>query len=449
MPGSRDARRSSGLLARCIGVLVLVALPAVALHGDAEVPQAALFLSSVPINAEVVMDGQRLEARTPLLLRAVAPGKHGFLVSAEGFPPQVLELELEAGEVRTLGVDLAAAFLRMAFPEEATVVLAGTEELAPQRLFQVPQGRYSLRREDGALALEPEYPGEGWIRGLTLSLPLSLAFAAVLTAHDVYYPKRLGLSLGPTLSLSPATLSAYGVSLAVGAFDLALLASRARFRRSFSYTVVPVERSLAAAREYYDKGEGFLSLGQLEEALRMYAAVMEEFPDSLLSAEALFKSARIHFLTGQDDLAIVELTLVVDRYPLPDLYDKARKNLADLLLRRRSYEQCLEQLAAMVFPDPQYSREEVDLFAAEVLEAWFASDATVLPRLVEAYEVLAEGYPGSSGRGLYLYRLAYYLHLADRDAEAAAALDRIPVQQQETALQERIEALRRSLSAGG
>jgi tetratricopeptide (TPR) repeat protein len=414
-----------------------------------EPPQAVLFVVSAPMGAGVVLDGEPLEARTPLLLRSLAPGRHTVLVSAEGYPPQEQQVDLGAGEVAQVRVDLSAAFVRLGLPEESTVRVGKSDPGAGQKLLQLPLGRYRLRRDEGELRLQPEHPAEGWIRGLSLALPLSLAFAGVLTAHDVYYPKRLALDLGPSVSLSPATISAYGISVAIGAVDLGLLARRARFRRTFSYTSVPVERSLATAAALYQQAEDYLSRGQLQEALRAYASVMSGFPDSLLFPEALFKSARIHFLTGEDDLAIAEFGLLAERYPLPDLYDRARRGLADLMLRRRAFEQCLQQLAAMVFSDPAYAREETELFAAQTLEDWFAADVTVLPRVIEAYQALADRYPGSTGSAVYLYRLAYYLHLADRDAEAAAALQRVPAGQGDSALRERIEALRRALSAGG
>lgn len=414
-----------------------------------QAPQAVLFVVSAPMGASVIVDGEPLEARTPLLLRSLAPGRHTVLVTAEGYPPQERRVELGAGEVAQVRVDLSAAFVRLGLPEESAVRVGKTEQGAGRELLQLPLGRYRLRREEGELRLQPEHPAEGWIRGLSLALPLSLTFAGVLTAHDVYYPKRLALDLGPSVSLSPATISAYGVSLAIGAFDLGLLVRRARFRRTFNVTSVPAERSLATAAALYEQAEDYLSRGQLPEALRAYASVMSGFPDSLLFAQALYKSARIHFLTGEDDLAIAEFGLLAERYPLPELYDKARRGLADLMLRRRAFEQCLQQLAAIVFSDPQYAREDTELFAAQTLEDWFAAEVTVLPRVVEAYRALADRYPGSAGSALYLYRLAYYLHLAERDAEAAAALQRVPAGQGDSALRERIEALRRVLSAGG
>jgi tetratricopeptide (TPR) repeat protein len=188
-----------------------------------------------------------------------------------------------------------------------------------------------------------------------------------------------------------------------------------------------------------------LALGQLEEALRFYTRVLEGYKDSPLYPYALFKTARIHFLTGEDSLATIEFNLVADHYPLPDLYDKAQRGLADILLRQGAFQESIDQLQRMVFADPLYSEEEIELLEAEILEDWFTGDPDVIDRVIAAYTTLINSYPESDNVDLYRYKAAYYLHLADRNSEAETILAPVDPEVLDEDLMRRFRDLRRSM----
>jgi tetratricopeptide (TPR) repeat protein len=191
-----------------------------------------------------------------------------------------------------------------------------------------------------------------------------------------------------------------------------------------------------------------LALGQLEEAMRFYTRVLEGYKDSPLYPHALFKTARIHFLTGDDSLATIEFNLIADHYPLPDLYDKAQRGLADILHRQGAYQESIDQLRQMVFADPLYSEEDIELLKAEILEDWFSADANVIPRVTEAYTAMVNGYPESDNLDLYRYKAAYYLYLADREEEAQSILAPIDPAALDEDLLRRVRDLRRSMEGG-
>jgi len=407
-----------------------------------------LFLASTPIGADVLHNGQALDTLTPLLLRDLPPGRHTFEVRKEGYSYRMVDVTLEAGEVRSVTVNLGGEYLLPSFPEEGRVVIRGTEEPAGDRLFQLPQGTYRMRRaRDGTLEIEPRYPSQGWLTGLNVAVPLSLAFSGVLTAHDLVYPKRNALQITPDFSLSPATLSAYAVSLTLIGLDITLHVLKARFLRSFTYSAVPARETFYKAREYFERAESLLSLGQLEEAQRFYTVVLEQYRDSPLYPEALFKIARIHALSGDETLAAMELELLVGRYPTVDLYDKARKTLADLALARGEFAGSLEELETMVFADAMFVPEEIDQYRAEILAAWSAADPAVLRRVAEAYRRLIDRYPESEELPLYRFQLALYLYEDGRAEEAAAQLEMIDPRLLEPFLADRVrdlaEAIRR------
>jgi tetratricopeptide (TPR) repeat protein len=162
----------------------------------------------------------------------------------------------------------------------------------------------------------------------------------------------------------------------------------------------------------------------------------------------LFKTARIHFLTGEDSLATIEFNLITDHYPLPDLYDKAHRGLADILLRQGAYQESIGQLQHMVFADPLYSEEEIELLEAEILEDWFSADPDAIDKVIEAYTDMVSAYPESESVNLYRYKAAYYLHLADRDPEAESLLAPVDPAVLDEDLLRRFQDLHRSMEGG-
>ncbi|MBN1835436.1 MAG: PEGA domain-containing protein [Spirochaetales bacterium] len=407
---------------------------------------AVLFLSSTPIGAHVLVDGEALEGLTPLLLRGLPAGRHTFELRKDGHSPRVVTAVLEAGEVQSISVELGGAYLLPSFPEEGSVQVHGSREPAEGRLFQLPEGTYRIRRgADGILEVEPRYRHQGWLTGVDLALPMALAFSGVLTAHDLIYPKRNALQLAPGASLAPATLTAYGVSLALIGLEVALRVHRSRFLRSFEYSTLPVRDEARRAREAFDRAESLLSLGELQEAQRFYTVVLEQHPSSPLYPEALFKVARIHALSGAETMAAMELRLLVERYPTVELYDKARKTLADLALARGEYARGLEELDAIVFADPLFVPEEIDHYRAEVLSAWAGAEPEILPRVAEAYRGLIERYPDSAELPRYRFQLALHLHQTGREREAAAQLQLVQRAGLDPQLAERIRQLEEEL----
>lgn len=334
-----------------------------------------------------------------MLLRDLAAGKHVFEVRKEGYSTRTVQVVLGPGEIKTMNVDLGAGAFEPAFLNEQDLILAGKEEPSAGRIFQLPEGSYRIRRRQGTLRVEPVYPNQGLITGLGLALPLALAFSGVLTMNDLLNPPR------GAIPLSAPTLSAYGLTVGLAGLDLVLLVQRRKFVKKFSYYNRSLQDSEHMARESYERGEQLLALNRREEALRFYGEVVYGYKDSPLLPQALFKTAKIHFLTGEDTLAILELQLIVSRYPLADLYDKARKTLADLYLRQGAFKESLEQLDAMLFADPMYEREEIDLYRCQVLEQWARQDPAQRPELIEAYRRLVERYPQSANAPTYLKKL--------------------------------------------
>lgn len=68
---------------------------------------STLTVSSTPTGAEVVIDGERVEGRTPLST-SVPPGAHTVTIRSEEHPPYTREIEARYGRAIILDADLAA-----------------------------------------------------------------------------------------------------------------------------------------------------------------------------------------------------------------------------------------------------------------------------------------------------------------------------------------------------
>ena len=119
--------------------------------------------------------------------------------------------------------------------------------------------------------------------------------------------------------------------------------------------------------------------------------------------------------------------------------------MADILLRQGAFQESIDQLQHMVFADPLYSEEEIELLEAEILEDWFTGDPDVIDRVIAAYTTLINSYPESDNVDLYRYKAAYYLHLADRNSEAETMLAPLDPEVLDEDLMRRFRDLRRSM----
>jgi tetratricopeptide (TPR) repeat protein len=299
-----------------------------------------------------------------------------------------------------------------------------------------------LGRSGEILYLEPIYPFQGWINGLTLALPVSILFSGWLTVNDIRYPWR------PEFRISPMTLASYSLTAAIAGFDLALLLGRRRYLNKIALLSVRQDEWSQAVKEDYERGETMLSLGRLEEALREYAKIVQDHPDSIYFPQALFKLAKIHDIQGNYSVAALEFQVITELYPLPDLYDKSQKSLSGIYLRQGDYSRSIDTLDNLTHIDPLYSEENVDFYRCGIYERWYEQDPEKLDILIQAYGDIVDSYQDSANSALYRFRLAFYLNQAGETGQAEAVLDKIDLSVIDEGLREKVQALRRSIGGG-
>jgi tetratricopeptide (TPR) repeat protein len=401
-----------------------------------------LFLTSTPIRARVVLDGEPLPGETPLMLRDLAPGEHEIRIIKQDYRGFSRTLEIAAGEITELDVELVKEFWRPAFPDEQGLLVHGVDMAVDGTLVRLPEGTYTVSRQGTRLALEPVYPYQNVITALNISLPVSLSFSAILTLQEMLSPSDTDLPLPPAL------LTSYILNLGMISLDVALHVRKGRFMRAFEAAGDEAASSASAVREQYQRGEELLAAGELIRALNVYSRITASHRDSEYFPLALYKTAKIHVITGKDSLAVLELQLISQSYPLAELYDKAQKALADIYLSQGRFEESRSRLDAMVLYDPLFTAEQIDLYRCGILERWVEADKEKLAELIACFERMVALYPDSDGVDSYRYRLALALLEAGRRDEAAALLTEIPADLEDPELARGVGELRALLAEG-
>lgn len=331
-----------------------------------------LFLTSDPMGAEVYLNGSPLVDKTPVLLRDLDPGTYEVELVKEGYKPISAKLEVNIGSPVMRDVTLESLYFKPRFIDEKALVFNGDVLDNPEYGLRLDTGAYLFRRNAaGSLIIDPVYPRQNLISALNFSISLFAVLSGVLTANDI-----IG-SNTDSFSLSPSTTLSWGVTLSLTAADLFLLGHRRTYLEKIQPEPLQENASTLEAATYYNRGERLLSLGNMDEALNYYTEVLDRYPESPFIPRALYKIAKIHQITGETSLAATELQLILDSYPVPDLYDKACQNLAVLYFREGHFEKSLTYLDAMVFVDPLFSREEVALYGSDILKVWSESTQAV------------------------------------------------------------------------
>jgi tetratricopeptide (TPR) repeat protein len=378
-----------------------------------------VFVTTEPIEAFCFFENELLDEKTPLILDSLPPGEYLLTLRKDGYRPSRVSVTVNSGEVDVVDIPLEPEVFMPSFPENEKVVFNETEIFKEGSLFKLPDGTYSIRQENDTIRFDPVYPNQGILNALHLSIPVMSAVSALLTIND------FTVDAGSLTFFSPVTISSYIITASLIGFDLALSAEKKKFLNTFPITPVELEQTAYIARDDYEKAETLLTQDELTEALRLYMKVIENHKDSLYYPRSLYKVARIHNILGNNTLAKSELKLLKNKYPLPELYDKTCKNLADIYFSEKEFEKSIEQLDDMVFIDPFYDRETILLYRGEILEQWYLENPVKGDDLIAAYRRLLDDYPSSSNKNLYKARLAFYLMLEGRGDEARRQFENI------------------------
>jgi tetratricopeptide (TPR) repeat protein len=192
------------------------------------------------------------------------------------------------------------------------------------------------------------------------ALPLFIGLTVVLGAREILDPRPSPLLLSPELITSTV------ITGGLAALDLVLEKQRRDFSEAYAVSVLPAEGSTAVVDALFRLGKKYLARGEFVAALSVFEQTLTDNPQSVRTPDCLFESARINAITGNYEAAERYFTRIIDEYPVAALYDRTRKNLADLYVRQSEYRRALDELDAMVFADQGISREDIEAYRTEI-----------------------------------------------------------------------------------
>jgi len=404
------------LYGKIIILIFLCCSPVILISAQESAGVSNLFVSSSPLGCEVIFDGEMLGKTTPLLLEKIESGFHRIELKKEGFLPTEKEIELVPHQTQALDVLLGRSYFSSSFPGEQMVIVNNTDIYTGWDLYTIPNGDYRIIQQSDELRIDPLYPKEGLLKAMKITLPILLLLDGLLTLNDVRLKDET-----PRL-FSPSTITAYICTAGVGGAALALNSRKKTFLNSFSIEPVSRENASSRAAEYFTEAENYLALGRLSRAQESYLKILDSYKDSVYYPEALYKNAKIFYISGEYEKAVSDFSRILEDFPIPQLYDKTCKSLADLYVQTGEYEKSLQILDKIVYFDPVYTREDIDFFRCEINERWYSSDSSILEQVVSSYIHLVYSYADSADSDYYKYKTAFYLAKAGNFSAAQTLL---------------------------
>lgn len=102
------------------------------------------------------------------------------------------------------------------------------------------------------------------------------------------------------------------------------------------------------ASDLFNRAERARSLGKLEEAALLYDSYVQDYPDTALSDDALFRSAQVHEELGFSDRAVEKYQSCLQKYPKSEWNVEAHLNLGQLFSDLDRHEEAIAILKELV-----------------------------------------------------------------------------------------------------
>lgn len=240
---------------RFLGTLIAALLLFAPSPARAQTEAGALFITSTPYGAEVLLNGTAQEKRTPLLLRDIPPGGYTGRDGSIEVPPE------GAGH---LDLTLTPLTVGVIAPENHRVHHPGSPGGEDTRYLAVPPGSYHFQLDAGKFRIDPVYPRQSMIDGLGFALPLFLLVTATLIAGEMLNPR------GTELPVSPELLSTGAVSAGLLTLDIALHAGRRAYRRTAVREPLTPLPGTDSEQLLFALAERILEQGNLENSFQLF-----------------------------------------------------------------------------------------------------------------------------------------------------------------------------------
>jgi hypothetical protein len=320
-----------------------------------------LFISTSPLDADVIIDGSPQLKGSPILVRTLPPGEHRLDIRGVVPLGGPVTITLDRGEIRSLHFDYINNLL---ITDYSTSSVLGVEKMVED---EATGSRITYRVQDagGIPIVNEEFPKQKSIDMLNIAVPVFAVISGLLTINDVAYSKESGLFF------SPVTITAYCATAGLLGYRIALGRQKRKYTDTLNVKPEEMMNAHQQAQELYGRAQVMLSEDDLSQALLHYTEILENHGETIYMPHALYKIARIHQIEEEYTIAAREFELILEGYPLADLYDKSLKALAELYAAQGQYCKSLRYLDRMIFADPLFNRYEIESYRNELEKGCF------------------------------------------------------------------------------
>ncbi len=316
---------------------------------------SSLFVSSSPFGAIVVLDGRTRAETTPLIVRNLRAGRHKLTIAKAGYGAVTVSVNVTPGAASAVEESLPGELVGPIFPDGQKLSFRGKLYSYQSSYYEIPAGSYEISRSADTVAIKPIFPGQTLLTAFNVVTPTFLVAAGAAAVSQVFTYQNSDVSSLVIFS---------GLTLVSAMLDISLHIQKGRYMRAMTITPVPLDERDEGA--LYAKANDLLSRGDLAGATQQYVDIVRGSRDSIYYPMALYQLGRIGMIQGDTMLAASELRIIVDRYPVPELYDRACKALADIDYEQGDYKSALGYLDKMAFLDKLYTRAEIDQYRAAI-----------------------------------------------------------------------------------
>lgn len=352
-----------------LSVLLLMALPGMV--------SGVLFLNSIPLRAEVELDGKPI-GRTPLLVTNIGAGSHKVVFKKQGFYPSEISVVNPQGVTNYYSF-LAPESFSLNFPENMNVVF-NDKSFKSDYIRSLSSGIYEFKPTPEALVIRPVNPNKPLVYigggtalfGLTTGLLSKFAadgyysaFTNARTADEAIY------NMNMTSFFDSLSIVGYSLTLAGTALGVTFFIDDMNFQARVTNIEIKDKAPDMRDRDLYEKAMDSLSQLDNTNALGLLERLISQYPESQYFPVSLMRRARIFAVQGRYKDAQRDLETLRRDYPIYELYEMNLKELGDMCQTNGSFADAVRYYREMVPYVNLYPAWQPELMAAQALAAWY------------------------------------------------------------------------------
>lgn len=317
---------------------------------------SVLFITTEPYGARVLVDNSPIKGRTPLVIRESQIGERNLRIEKSGYEPLEVVADVGNGEIVVVEGTLSPTGISLFFQDGIAEGADG--EALPPGGYSFNPGYYSLGNSDGVGTIAPVYTNQKWIDALNIAIPFVSVLTGGLVISETVSPRS-------EASISPFTVGVLVSDILMIGANIGLHVHRTGWRKEWEVDSASVRPH--SAEDDYKNAEEALAAGNWSKAQKLFDRYHLVYPLDRNSPTALYRSARLSFLQGDNTGCAKRLDRMKSEYPTPEYWDRIWQLSADTAFRDGRVEDGLKALDMILGLDDMVNMESVAQQKATVL----------------------------------------------------------------------------------